>query len=184
MQSALGALSTYDLRHRFSVTETSVDPKDVYAEAPTPGGAHPKVALFYAPEVRPESTVMFADLEDGWWTLVNAIASRCDGTHLQLRVTGRSAEFPLRGFEVWQGRTSRRAVSCSLDDRGKWLFEQRGQPMSFEVKEDYAKRRISERLLPARVFDYAKALGWDLADSGFWRSLGPGTLLREILTQA
>ncbi len=183
-ERALEALQAHDMRRRFRVTESDVSTDKIYVGAPTPGGAHPKSALFYAPTYRPDSTVLFANMEDGWWTLINAVTARLQGTHAQVRITQSNVTYPMFNFEVWEDCRSRRAVTCTREDTGKWSFTEVGEPMPFENCADYKKRRIADRLTRQGVLGYLMALGWDISNKGFWTSERPGIYLTEIATQA
>lgn len=182
--AAFESLEAHDLRRRFSVSRAEASPRKVYSGAPTPGGAHSKRALFFEPVACPGTTVLFADMEDGWWTLVNATAARVLGTHAQIRLTQGDKKYPLRSFEVWSDRRSKRAVSCAKDDRGKWEFANVGEPLEFEDQRSYTKHRIADRLTPRMIVTYMSALGWDIEGPQFWHSNQPGVYLDEVRTQA
>ena len=182
--AALGALDAHDLRRRFSIKQDKASPGDIYTSSPTPGGAHLKRALLYEPTSKPGSTVLFVDLEDGWWTLVNAISEKLSGTHAQVRCTVADEEFPMASFELWSEHRSKRAVSCMKDDRGKWIFTSVGEPLEFEERTAYKRHRTADRLSPKMVVAYMKALGWDVESPQFWQSNRPGVYLEEVKTHA
>jgi hypothetical protein len=55
----------------------------------------------------------------------------------------------------------RRGVHAA-DDGGRWVFDQVGEPFSFEDLEAYARRRIRDRFTPAMMADYLRGLGVDV----------------------
>jgi hypothetical protein len=183
-RSALEALDAHGMRRRFSIRRDEPNFRLIYSGTPTPGGAHLKRALFFEPSSSPGTTALLADLEDGWWTLVNATAARVSGTHAQFRFTQGDTPYPTYGFEVWSDGKSIRSVSCSRNDRGKWEFISNGTPLEFEDTAAYSRRRVAERLSQQMIIGYMSALGWDVERSTFWCSKQPGVYLEEIRTQA
>jgi len=54
----------------------------------------------------------------------------------------------------------------------RWSWDTSGKPLSFENTAAYEHRRITDRLTPTIVSDYARALGVDVFNDAYYANLG------------
>lgn len=67
-----------------------------------------------------------------------------------------------------------RAIDAIQESR--WIFEESGEPLEFEEAENYAQRRIKDRLTVSMLERYCAALGIDLRNE---QAYGPEAVLIE-----
>lgn len=146
---------------------------------PRPGGAHFKKATIFAPQTNPRSSVLVANLHDGWQTLVNMLCGRLNCGGLRIHTSTADVRYPINSIMVYEGGQETRIVRAMLDGN-RWEFLQRGAQKAFESETNYRRRRVSDRLDRAILIDYLAALGFDIADDHFWSSDRPALLIEEI----
>ena len=61
-----------------------------------------------------------------------------------------------------------RAISV-INDGGSWAFDQVGTPLPFERRENYKRRKVTERFTHEDLRDYASSLGVQPFDERFYR---------------
>jgi hypothetical protein len=52
----------------------------------------------------------------------------------------------------------------------KWIYREQGEILPFEDKDNYNKKRISERLNKRIIIEYCLKLGLDIENENFWES--------------
>jgi len=147
--------------------EGALDLDSIYVGRPPAGGTHAKRVALFEPKNAPTTTAMVSNLEDGWMTMVNALAKRLPGTHLLARTS--VDDYPITDLEIWVEGQSVRYVRAMKEDPS-WEFYQRGEPLVFEQPDCYEQRRISQRFNRTILFETLKRAGWPVADEEFWRS--------------
>lgn len=156
---------------RFSFDEGGLDLSKVYDQRPPSGGAHEKCLALFEPSIAVGRTAMVPNMEDGWMTLVNVLATRISGQHLLLR-SSEDESYPVTDLEVWRRGASVRYVGV-LKEQPAWMFHERGDVLEFENPARYAKRRIRDRFDRASAFETLERVGWSLASSAFWETTRP-----------
>ncbi len=118
----------------------------------------------------------FANLEDGWHTMVHHLGVRSGLSCLSIRASGNKEEWPIREMRAYVDGALRRMVRVMKDDP-KWEFFELGEPLAFEDVDAYSARLMRNRLPLDRLLDYCEHLGWDLRDEATWTSAQPGCLV-------
>jgi hypothetical protein len=113
-------------------------------QLPPPDG--PPSALFFAsPECGPW-TGLFSRMDDGWYTLVNAMtrhASQLEALFVSSDL--KSTPYLSTAFELFRGGSSDRRIHAWKEEDG-WHFVSRGVPLSIEDASHYSRRPVAERL--------------------------------------
>lgn len=161
----------------YVVRDAPLDIRSVYVGRPPRGGAHEKRAVLFEPASSSGTTALIANLEDGWMTMCNLLATRVPGEHVLVRSSD-DKDYPVSDIEIWEGGTSVRYVRAMREDPS-WEFYQRGALRSFEEPANYKKRRIADRLNRGILLTYLAKLGWDLASPKFWNSQLSAVYLEE-----
>jgi len=124
-----------------------------------------KIVHIWEPSCRPGTTVLRANLEDGWSTLTYALAERRAWTYLKVRVGDPWDAWPICELEWFVNGRSKRFVRAMKDDP-RWEFFVRGDALSFEETKAYRRRRIRDRFTAEMLWSYVGALGWP--SDGLW----------------
>jgi hypothetical protein len=123
----------------------------------------------WEPKATPGSTMLVANLTDGWSSLVHTTATRFSLTCAMVRVSLPHDPWPIVELAYLLGGAERRFLRVMKDDP-RWQFFERGDPLPFEEPSYYARRRIRDRLPRDLLFKYLTMLGWDPTDAGLWQS--------------
>jgi len=151
-------------------TEAPLSLPEIYSDRPLPGGRHPSKVMLFAPRVAPESTVVFANGEDGWQTLSVCLSKALPITRVyRFAMSTDKDEWPLFRFEVWQAGVQKRHVSV-IKDVDRWKFWQTGEPLREEDVAAYRTRRVRDRLTREYLVLLAERLGFPVGDDRFWQS--------------
>jgi hypothetical protein len=130
-------------------------------------------AILYEPMSTPGTTVLVTNLEDGWATLANCLATSTPGRHVMIRSV--HGEFPIHAMTVWIDRKERRHVHAMKDPR--WIFFEKGPSLDFEETSRYRERLTRRRVDRGLLVSYLAALGWNLSAREFWISAKPARYL-------
>ena len=141
----------------------------IYTRSPLPGGRHPAKVMLFAPRIAPQTSVLFANYEDGWPTLAVCTSMRIPEPVYRFALSTDDDEWPKNLFEILDGGVTRRHVSI-LKDVDRWVFWQKGEPIAEEDVEEYRNRRIRHRLTREYLVSLATRLHFPIADDGFWES--------------
>ena len=156
-----------------NVEPVEVSPATIHRQQYNPAAM---ATLLWAPLTRPTGTVFFANLEDGWHTLVYNLGVVCGVSCLSIRASGNADEWPIREMLVYCDGAERRLVRVMKDDP-KWEFFEQGEPLSLEDVDGYSARLLRNRLPLDRLYDYCEHLGWSVRDDRTWTSARPGRLI-------
>jgi hypothetical protein len=126
----------------------------------------------------PYSAVLLVSIGSGWTLLMRdgplggdpglypSRAARDLGVQAVRAAACDADDWPLHGcvFAMFDPSSSDplftlRTVSATEENRGRWRFDEFGDPLSFEMTERYSARRIRDRLTPEMVRSYLFALG-------------------------
>jgi hypothetical protein len=141
----------------------------VYEDYPLPGGSHARRVMLFHPELTPGRTAFFANLEDGWQTMVYSLAKKLGCECLRLTSSTESDGYPQNSFSLIQSGVPIRTLMAGKDDRG-WEFFEDGDPLPIEDPSHYQRRRIRDRLNRDIIVGYANKLGWPIDEDDFWTS--------------
>ncbi|WZH36378.1 MAG: hypothetical protein PIR02_16680 [Microbacterium enclense] len=70
-----------------------------------------------------------------------------------------------------------RSIYLARQSGSKWLFEAKGEPLSFEDLDAYEQRRVKDRFMPEMLERYCRELGIDPFDEDFYP--GPCYLIEK-----
>jgi len=108
-----------------------------------PDGA-PSAIFFASPECD-AWTAFLSRMDDGWYTLVNAMSKNVPELEaLFLSSDLKRALYPSTAFEMFRGGKSIRRIHAWREEDG-WHFISRGQPLPFEDVSHYSRRSIIDR---------------------------------------
>lgn len=113
-------------------------------QLPPPDGP-PSVLLFASPECG-SWTGFLSRMDDGWYTLVNAMVKRAP--HMEALFVSsdlKSTPFPSTAFEMFRDGKSVRRIHAWKEEDG-WHFVNRGVPLPFEDASHYSRHSVAERL--------------------------------------
>ncbi|MGN6367183.1 MAG: hypothetical protein ACTHN5_02870 [Phycisphaerae bacterium] len=138
--------------------------EDIYVNSPPRGGAHYQKFVVWEPGCAPGKAVFLANVQDGWFTLVNVASKKLGADACVVRMGNRTTE-PVFSFDLYRGGKEVRVLQLLRDD--KWTFFSRGDVQPFE-KPEYYRRRVADRLDRELILGYLRALGFDARDPAFW----------------
>lgn len=164
---------------RYRIGWSPLDLSAVEIGHPRPGGAHLSKAMIFAPRTSERSSVLVANLQDGWRTLVHVLCGRLNCDCLKIQTSTPDDQYPINSITVYEDGRETRIVRAMLDG-DRWEFLQRGERKAFESEANYRRRRIRDRLDRATLVNYLAALGLDIADDRFWASDRPALLVEEV----
>lgn len=168
---------------RYKIGWSPLDLSAVEIGCPRPGGAHLAKATIFTPRTSEQSSVLVANLRDGWQTLVHVLCGRLNCDCLKIRTSTPDDRYPINSITVYEGGRETRIVRAMLDG-DRWEFFQRGAAKTFESEENYRGKRVSDRLDRSILVDYLATLGLDIADDRFWSSNRPALLVEKISHEA
>ena len=164
-------------RFRFYTESLSLDA--VYIGEPPRGGAHLVEAAVFSPRTSAGSSVLFANLQDGWSSMVHKLSAVLGGTSVKVATSGDGFPFPTQWLQLWRGGRSVRIVRV-MNDGNRWDFYSEGELQSFEQPAYYEKRAIKQRLTRAILVEYMGKLGWSFDRDDFWQSEAPAWRLSQL----
>jgi hypothetical protein len=142
---------------------------ELYDIEPPPGGAHLYRVTIHAPKNCAGASVIRTNVADGWSSLSYLVAREHESYQMQIISTRADVEYPQNRIEIWNNGESKRVV-MAMRDSDRWEFVQDGIPENFEDLTLYTNRIKRKRLDRAVLVKYAQRAGFEIAQSGFWRS--------------
>lgn len=123
--------------------------------------------ILFAPKDNPHTTIMFANIIDGYINLVKYISQKCDIEYYNVSIFDNNQSQMMEAYHFhYYSRNTERHLLCYQDPQ--WVFLEEGQPLWFE-KPTYYKQRIKKNRLNKRmIIEYLKSLGWDVDKEIFW----------------
>ena len=116
---------------------------------------NPLRAAFFP--VTKDTTIMFSNIQDGWFTLFCSIANAIDIKACYMRIMDdRKIENPSNYLYYINNSVTR--VVYTLKDT-KWVFYEQGAPLSFENIEYYKAKIKKERLNKNIMTEYCEKMG-------------------------
>ncbi len=179
LKSWLTAFSTEErVRDKYLVEENVLDFQAVRLGAPCSGGGEKMTALVFSPQAAPNHCVFVSNSADGWYTLINRMASQLQATCIRVATSLDAVDRPANSFRVYVAGRDIRYVRAMLDS-DRWDFFEKGVVQPFEEISSYKKRRIKDRLTRQIVVDYLLKLDIDIRSDAFWGSDQPAVYIYE-----
>jgi len=138
-------------------------------------------AFFFNSLIEQEKVIMISSLEDGWYTLCNAIANNLKSEYYLFTLSADGISDPKNAFYYVNKAEgiNRERVVYSMKD-GKWVFYEKGEPLQFENLENYKQKIIKKRLTKQILIEYCKKIELPIQQDDFWKQKGEGIYI-ELL---
>lgn len=158
-----------DFSKNWRVTQREdVNFKEIYYPFPPLGGAHFQNFIIWEPLNKPNTTVFYVNLSDGWNSLMEVYADKWKKECIHISMSDKSLNDPMCHFYYYCGKNKRIIQSYKDDD--KWVFYETGNLLPFEETQYYKKRYIKDRLPNELIMQYLSSMGWDIAHRDFWNT--------------
>ncbi len=100
---------------------------------------------------------------------------RCRGVHATyvpntINEKTETGEYGASILEIFSPEKSTERSIFAMNDGGRWVFDEYGDPKDFENLEAYKAKRIKDRFPPELLQDYLMHLGIDAYNEGFYIS--------------
>lgn len=123
--------------------------------------------LLFAPKCNPHTTIMFANIIDGYVNLVKYVSRQCDIEYYNISIFDGSKSQLMDSYHFhYYSQHRERHLLCYQDP--KWEFFDEGEPLWFENTSYYKQRIKKNRLNKNIIVEYLKSLGWDIKNEIFW----------------
>lgn len=131
-----------------------------------PGGAHfEKIIIF---QVNDSGCIMLTNYADGLSSTTYIITSQLDVEILNFRLSSNTCQYPVNSISCIKNGEGQRVIYALKEN--KWFFYSCGNPLWFEVVENYESKFIKNRINESIIINYCNKLGLDIMDPNFWRS--------------
>lgn len=125
--------------------------------------------ILYTPTSNPHSTIMFANIMDGYVSLVKYVSKTCGMKYYNVLISdGWSNWMEAYHFDYYSPMKTRH-ILCYRDPQ--WVFYEEGEPLEFENVELYKSRLKKNRLNKEIILQYLNYLGWDIQQNDFWKPI-------------
>ena len=157
--SAIGEL--YSMRHIDNYTESIRNYYNQQYDAPQ------VEFLLFAPKSNPNTTIMFANIVDGYVNLVKYVSKQCDIEFYNISIFDGSQSQMMNSYHFhYYSKDRERHLLCYQDPQ--WVFFDEGEPLWFENTTYYKQRLKKNRLNRNIIIEYLKSLGWEVEKENFW----------------
>ncbi len=126
-----------------------------------------QAVVLWEPLGRKNSTLLMANIRDGWHTLVNILGVKYQHELYSLRISNPKSEWPVWSLSYFFEGQKKRTIQTLKDDP-RWTFYEKGEILPFENSEYYQRRMIKQRFNSDILIEYMKSVGWDLLDEKYW----------------
>lgn len=129
----------------------------------------PKVQfILFAPKCNPHTTIMYANIIDGYVNLIKYASEKCGMEYYNILISdGKSQMMEAYHFHYYSPSQVRH-VLCYKDPQ--WVFYEEGEPLGVEQVENYKSRLKKKRLNKDIILQYLNHLGWDIMDENLWHT--------------
>ena len=124
--------------------------------------------ILYAPQNNPHTTIMYANIMDGYVNLIKYVAKKCGMEYYNVSIYDGTSQMMEAYHFHYYSSTKCRHILCYQDPQ--WVFYEDGEPLEFENVELYKLRLKKKRLNKEIILQYLNHLGWNLLDENFWRT--------------
>ena len=122
--------------------------------------------ILFAPKSNPHTTVMLANIMDGYINLVNFVSKKCGLEYYNVRISNGTSQMAEAYHFHYYSSSRARHLLCYQDPQ--WVFYEDGEPLEFEDVELYKSRLKKNRMNREIILQYLKRLGWDIVNENFW----------------
>jgi hypothetical protein len=123
--------------------------------------------LLFAPKSNSHTTIMFANIIDGYVNLIKYVSKQCDLEYYNISIFDDSQSQMMSSYHFhYHSKNRERHLLCYQDP--KWVFFDEGEPLWFENISYYKQRIKKNRLNKSIIIEYLKSLGWDVSTEIFW----------------
>lgn len=122
--------------------------------------------ILYAPKNNPNTTIMYANIIDGYVNLIKYVAKKCKIEYYNISIYDGTSQMMEAYHFHYYSSTRHRHILCYQDPR--WVFYEEGEPLEFEKVELYKSRLKKNRLNKEIILEYLNYLGWNIVDENFW----------------
>jgi hypothetical protein len=123
--------------------------------------------LLFSPKSNPHTTIMFANIIDGYVNLIKYVSKQCDLEYYNISIFDDSQSQMMSSYHFhYHSKNRERHLLCYQDP--KWVFFDEGEPLWFENISYYKQRIKKNRLNKSIIIEYLKSLGWDVSTEIFW----------------
>ena len=123
--------------------------------------------LLFAPKCNPHTTIMFANIIDGYVNLVKYVFKECNMEYYNVSIfNGEQSQMMTSYHFHYYSQYRERHLLCYQDPQ--WVFFDKGLPLWFENTSYYKHRIKKNRLNENIITEYLKSLGWDINNDIFW----------------
>lgn len=135
--------------------------------------------LIYSPKCKPDTTVFYTNLDDGWNHFVEHYLIKHNNWDSYYFSFADAPNILLPSFQMFNyGNGGHRYLLCQKE--AKWIFYQEGNPLPFEDIERYKQRLIKKRVDTQLLLKYMRMAGWDLESDDFWIAEGDAIEYEQI----
>ncbi|MED0060807.1 hypothetical protein RCU70_05960 [Escherichia marmotae] len=140
------------------------------------GGTLPSEGVFYYPCIDDSKLIFLSNLSDGWDSLLYCLSKKNKSSYLLFRLL--MGEYPLMEMSFIESGKTIRLIRVIKEN--KWIFYEVGEPLWFEEKENYSKRRIADRITYDLLLSYSRKNGIDFDSPAFFKTEKESLWLNEI----
>lgn len=124
--------------------------------------------ILFSPKTNPCSTIMYANIYDGYVNLVKYVSRLSHIEYYTIRVFDGNTDIMQAYHFFYDSPSKRRHILCYRDPQ--WVFYEEGQPLWFENTNYYKNRLKKNRLNKNIIMEYLGCLGCDIENDDFWLS--------------
>ena len=124
--------------------------------------------ILYAPQSKPQTTVLYANIIDGYVRLIEYVAKQCGMKYYSITISDGKSKCMEAYHLHYYSKINVRNILCYRDPQ--WVFYEDGEPLEFENTELYKQRLKRKRFNKEIILKYVHYLGWDIMDERFWRT--------------
>ena len=124
--------------------------------------------VLFSPKSNPHTTIMYANIMDGYVNLIEFVAEKCGMEYYNISICDGTSQMMEAYHFHYYSSAGCRHILCYQDPQ--WVFYEEGEPLEFENVELYKLRLKKKRLNKEIILQYLNHLGWNLWDENFWHT--------------
>ena len=123
-------------------------------------GPSPMRATFFP--ITENTTIMFPNVQDGWFTLFSSITKRRNAKSCYMKIMDLNKIVDASNYFIYCENSQERIVYTLKEDR--WVFWEQGTPLAFENTAYYTAKQRKNRLSKEIMLEYCENL--EISKSG------------------